>query len=128
RLAPLGRDEPARPTSAAMQPDDSQLEVERQRLAGALAASPDGVIVVDSSGEEVLRNAAAERYRDARHADALAKDVIAQLLAQALLGVASERELSLFGPPREVVLVRAEPLRQAEGSLVGAVAFVHDIS
>jgi two-component system sensor histidine kinase SenX3 len=45
----------------------------------------------------------------------------------ALRGQRSERELQLFGPPREVLQVRAAPLHRGN-RVIGAVAFVRDVS
>ena len=59
-------------------------DVERESLAGAVAAFEDGVVVVDAKGNEVMRNAAGERFRGARHADALVEDALRTLLAPAL--------------------------------------------
>jgi two-component system sensor histidine kinase SenX3 len=99
----------------------------RDRLAAALHATPDGVIVVDSTGTVVLRSDAAERFTDPRHVDAIAAEVITELLDRARLGESARRELQLFGPPRQVLLVEALPLSPA-GETVGAVAFVRDVS
>jgi len=84
------------------------------------------VIVVDADGNEVYRNPAAERYRKARHADAVAAGAIAELLEQARAGHAVDRELQLFGPPRAVLHLRAVPLG-LHGSL-GAAVVVYDVS
>ncbi len=102
-------------------------EVERESLAGALAAFEDGVVVVDATGTEVMRNAAAERFRGARHADVLVEDAVRALLEPALRGERAERELQLFGPPREVLQVRAGPLYRGD-RIIGAAAFVRDVS
>jgi two-component system sensor histidine kinase SenX3 len=100
-------------------------EVARARLAEALDASTEGVVVVDQEGNEVFRNAAAERFRDARHSDAVAAGAIDDLLAQALRGVASERDLQLFGPPRALLHIRSVPLGEGRE---GAAVFVEDHS
>ena len=102
-------------------------EVERESLAGAVAAFEDGVVVVDARGNEVMRNAAGERFRGARHADALVEDAMRTLLVPALRGERAERELQLFGPPRESLLVRTAPLWR-RNRVIGAVAFVRDVS
>jgi two-component system sensor histidine kinase SenX3 len=102
-------------------------DVERESLAGAVAAFEDGVVVVDAQGREVMRNAAGERFRGARHADALVEDALHTLLEPALRGEHAERELQLFGPPREVLRVRTTPLLR-RGRVIGAVAFVRDVS
>ena len=100
------------------------LAAERDRLAGALAVSGEGVVVVDERGNEVFRNAAAERFRDARHSDAVAAAAIDALLEQALRGAACERDLQLFGPPRVLLHLRAVPLANRQGAAV----FVEDVS
>lgn len=84
-------------------------------------------MVVDTEGREVFRNAAAERYRDARHADAVVARAITEMLELARQGHARERELQLFGPPRAVLWLQAVPLVDGSGSLGGAV-FVYDVS
>jgi two-component system sensor histidine kinase SenX3 len=75
----------------------------------------------------MLRNDAAQRFRDGRHGDALAEHAIGGLMEAALRGVSGDEELSLFGPPREVLVVHACPLYVA-GELVGAAAFVRDVT
>jgi two-component system, OmpR family, sensor histidine kinase SenX3 len=101
---------------------DGQLQ-----FADALLAAGDGVVVVDSDGRELLRNAAAGRFVSARHANALVEEAINELLDRARGGERGERELQLFGPPREVLQLRALPLR-GDGRVAGAVVFVRDVS
>jgi two-component system, OmpR family, sensor histidine kinase SenX3 len=100
---------------------------EVEQLAEALLALPDAAIVVDNDGTEILRNESAERFRDGRHTDALAEEQINELLAQARRGQGGERELQLFGPPPEVLALRAQPL-VSDGAIIGAVVFIRDIS
>jgi two-component system sensor histidine kinase SenX3 len=97
-------------------------------MIGAFDALTDGALVVDERGNEIVRNLAAERYRDARHGDALAQHAIETLLATARGGEAGGQELSLFGPPREVLQLNAVPLRDADGDVVGAAAFVRNVT
>jgi two-component system, OmpR family, sensor histidine kinase SenX3 len=106
---------------------DPGLDPELERFAEALRALSDAVIVVDTAGTVVLRNEAAERFRDGRHTDALAEGVIKELLEQARAGRGGERELQLFGPPREVLYIRAHPLA-ADRTPIGAVVYIRDIS
>ena len=101
--------------------------LEHDRLAAALRVLPEGVMVVDADGATVLVNAAAARFTGARHADAIAEQAIGELLDQALLGQPAERELVLFGPPRQTLLLRAFPLPE-HGPPTGAVAFVRDVT
>jgi two-component system, OmpR family, sensor histidine kinase SenX3 len=104
------------------------LDLDLDRIVGALDALPDGVLVVDQEGNEVARNQAAERFRDARHGDALAEHAVERLIEGALQGERGEEELALFGPPRGVLQVIAVPLRDTGGGLTGAAAFVRDIT
>jgi two-component system sensor histidine kinase SenX3 len=83
--------------------------------------------VVDARGNEVLRNGSSERFRRARHGEALVESALGELLDRARLGERGERELQLYGPPSEVLELRAEPLL-AGSRVIGAVAFVRDIS
>jgi len=102
-------------------------EATAARLAAAVDALDDAVLVAGPSGEIVLRNAAAARFDDARHADALARSLLDELLGRALAGERVTRELSLFGPPREVLSVQAIPLGTGDHRL-GAVAVVRDVT
>ncbi len=108
-------------------PPSSGAAVEREQFGEALHALADAVIVVDADGVELLRNDAAERFRDGRHSDALAEEQINELLTRARQGQSGERELQLFGPPREVLFLRSQPLL-ADGAILGAVVFIRDIS
>lgn len=104
-------------------------EEDRDRLAGALDASLDAVVVVNADGEVIRWNAAAQRFRDARHADLLAQDAIYELLDRARKGEHRERELQLFGPPRRVLFVRAAPLRDpVSDELIGGAAVIRDVT
>jgi len=112
---------------AAATDDAALLEEQRGRLAAALGELSSGVIVVDVDGDEVFRNGAAQRYRDARHADAVAAKEIERMLRDAGRGGAVSKELSLFGPPSVVLRLRAVPLFEGD-ALLGAAAFVEDVS
>jgi two-component system, OmpR family, sensor histidine kinase SenX3 len=112
---------------AQLEVDASDLRVDRDRLSAALYAVPDGVMVVGRGGQVLVCNAAATRFSGARHSDAVAEQAIGELLDQALLGQPAERELILFGPPRQTLHLRAFPLPQ-DGSPSGAVAFVRDVT
>jgi len=93
----------------------------------ALDESTDAIVVVDRIGREVVRNAAARRFAGARTAEVLAEDELGELLQDALAGRSAERELQLYGPPRQVLQLRVFPLRR-DGEVVGAVGFTRDIS
>ena len=98
-----------------------------RRLALALDRVPDGVVIVDPDGNEEFRNLAALRFRDARHSEALVEHAAAQLLERARHGQSGDRELQLFGPPREVLALRAVPL-VVDDEVFGAVALIHDVT
>jgi len=110
---PHGDDSAAPPTYrvdamlAELESDAEGLRIDRDRLAAALHAVADGVMVVGHDREVLVSNAAASRFAGARHSDAVAAQAIAELLDQALLGQAAERELVLFGPPKQTLHLRA---------------------
>jgi len=127
-MSPRRRDPAVEEASSSVAEFLLQVEsvaAERDRLADTLSASAEGIVVVDDEGREIFRNAAAERFRDARHSDAVAAAAIESLLDQALRGEASEQDLQLFGPPRSLLHLRAVPLAEGRG---GAAVFVDDIS
>jgi two-component system sensor histidine kinase SenX3 len=117
----------------ALGPDDrtsersSESGLDRRLLAEALDAVSDAVVVVDTAGDVVLRNEAASRFHDARHADALAGEALRELLDRARGGEECSRELQLFGPPAEMFWMTARPL-QADGRRIGAVGLVRDVT
>src|SRR3954470_6908758 len=127
-MSPRRRDPAIEEASSSVADAVLQVEsvrAERDRLADTLSASAEGIVVVDDEGREVFRNAAAERFRDARHAEAVAAAAIEALLDQARRGEAVERDLQLFGPPRAQLHLRAVPLA---GGRRGAAVFVDDVS
>jgi two-component system sensor histidine kinase SenX3 len=105
----------------------AQAEAQQHWLIGALDESPDSIVIVDRIGREVARNAAARNFEGARHGEVLAEEALEELIQRALIGQRAERELQLYGPPRQVLHLRAFPLR-AEGEVIGAVAFLRDVS
>jgi two-component system sensor histidine kinase SenX3 len=130
-MSPRRREQPAvialERTAADASEAATRARAQRERLAAVLSSSVEGVIVVDADGVEVFRNAAAERFRRARHSDAVAERTIGKLLEKARLGIANERDLELFGPPRSALHLRGIPLYDGDEPL-GAAVFVHDIS
>jgi two-component system, OmpR family, sensor histidine kinase SenX3 len=112
---------------AQLESDAGGLRTDRDRLAAALQAVTDGVMVVGRDGQVLVCNAAASRFSGARHSDAVAEQAIGELLDQALTGQPAERELILFGPPKQTLHLRAFPLPR-DGAPNGAVAFVRDVT
>jgi two-component system sensor histidine kinase SenX3 len=131
-MSPLRREQPSvtalEHELADVLATSASAESDRDRLAMVLDACRDGVVVQDSEGNEVYRNPAAERYREARHADAVAASNIASLLEEARQGTSWERELGLFGPPRSMLELHAVPLRDEGDHVVGAAVFIYDVS
>jgi two-component system, OmpR family, sensor histidine kinase SenX3 len=97
------------------------------RLAEALEAIPQGVVVSDENGEVVYRNAVADGFSTARHGEALVSAAVSELLDAALAGATSRRTLDLFGPPRRTLALTAAPLDNARRT-VGALVIIDDVS
>jgi two-component system sensor histidine kinase SenX3 len=98
-----------------------------EQLIEGLHAVPDALVIVDRGGHEVFRNNAAVRFADARHSGAVAAQMLERLIVRALAGETCSRELPLFGPPREVLLITARPITR-DGGIVGATALVEDVT
>ena len=92
------------------------------RLARALDAIPQGVLIADTAGTVVFRNRVAETFADARHSDALVEAAVGELLAEALLGMTADRTIDLFGPPRRTLVITTVPFED------GALVVIDDIS
>lgn len=101
-------------------------DADRARLADSFERLAVGVVIVDESGHEVLRNSAAAAYAAPRHSEALVGAAVEDVLAAARDGRTSSQTLDLFGPPRRSVVISARPLRTAMGA--GAVALIEDVS
>jgi two-component system, OmpR family, sensor histidine kinase SenX3 len=97
------------------------------RMAQALAAIPQGVLICDETGEVVYRNERAAAYTAARHGDALVEGALDELLAAAVDGQGGTRTLELFGPPRRTLVLTTVPLDNGHRT-TGALAVVDDVS
>jgi two-component system sensor histidine kinase SenX3 len=97
------------------------------RLAQAMSAVPQGVVVCDPEGTIRHRNQAAQVFAGARHGEALAELEITDLLSVALEHGPAEKNLELYGPPRRALLIRALPLLDGADT-IGAVAIIEDVS
>ena len=95
-------------------------DIDALRVRRALDAVAVGIVLADSNGGVILRNQAAAL---GGHGDVLVREVCDRLLLAAASGTVAEERVSLFGPPLQVLLVRAVPL--AAG---GAVATIDDLS
>jgi two-component system sensor histidine kinase SenX3 len=97
------------------------------RLAGALNAVGQGVVVCDESGEIVYRNERATAFMDTDHAEAEASKAVLDLLRAATDGPTQSQTVELYGPPRRVVTIVASALDDAWRGL-GAVAVIDDVT
>ena len=87
-----------------------QADEARRRLAHALDAIPQAVLITDADGQVVFRNRSAEVFESARHSDALVEAAITDLVGAALAGHAEHRSIDLFGPPRRSLVITTTPL------------------
>ena len=111
--------------SAVERSTESAVGVER--LARALGAIPQGIVICDDHGREVFRNEAAQAFVGARHAEALVDQATRDLLDEALAGHPQRRNLDLFGPPRRMLVISAVALDDGHRT-TGALAVVDDVS
>ncbi len=99
------------------------------RLVSALDVIPQGIVLADASGEVVFRNRSASGFFAARHSEALVESAIAELIAAAVAGEATDRTLDLYGPPRRALQLRAVPLEGGDGAEpAGVFLVVEDVS
>ncbi len=98
------------------------------RLRRALDAMPQGVVICNDNGEVVFRNSRAEALVGGRHSDALAAQVVEELLSATWAGTPpSERTLELYGPPRRTLTVRTHTIDDGRRPL-GVIAVIDDVS
>jgi two-component system, OmpR family, sensor histidine kinase SenX3 len=97
------------------------------RLARALDQVAEGVVVVDEHGTELYRNAVAQAFVGARHAEALVERAVQELLEASTDGASRSRNLDVFGPPRRMLVITAVPLDDGSRA-VGTVAVIDDVS
>jgi two-component system sensor histidine kinase SenX3 len=75
----------------------------------------------------VHRNAVAGSIAGARHAQVLVERAVQELVAGAAGGAARHRDLDLFGPPRQLLVLTAVPLDDGRRP-AGALVLVEDVS
>lgn len=117
---------PARHDAAPPPTEHGELAAAREaitRLQTALDALPVGVVLADATGEVVVRNASVSSVGGSVHADVLVAEAIDVHIAAARSGQARRQTIDLFGPPRKVIVVRAEPI---DGG--GALVTIEDVS
>ena len=85
-------------------------------------------MVVDRIGREIVRNAGRAVLPTARAtAKCSPRTRSTSSCSRRSTGHVAERELQLYGPPRQVLQLASFPLRR-DGEVVGAVAFTRDVS
>jgi len=97
------------------------------RLAKALEAIHDGVVLLDDAGDIVFTNARAATFLGARHGEALVDSAIDELARTALAGEAATQTLELFGPPRRTLVLGADPLDDGRRN-TGALVIIEDVT
>ena len=97
------------------------------RLRRALDTLPQAVVVADERDDTVFRNSKAVTLMGSRHGDALAAQVVDELLGSTTPGAPEERVLELYGPPRRTLVVRAESIDNGQRAL-GVIAVIEDVS
>lgn len=102
-------------------------------LLQAMDLARQGVVVCDSTGKTLVRNARARELVEPN--DVLAEAAVEAALARALGGSPHEETLDLYSPTRRALEIRAFPLRPAAGDLrppaaqpAGAAVFIDDVS
>jgi two-component system sensor histidine kinase SenX3 len=103
----------------------ARASIDRLRL--ALDVLPAGVVVTDSRGTVVLRNASATHFLGIRHADVLVAEAVGSLLRTALAGEHRRQTLELYGPPKRTVVVTAVPVEDV-GAPAAALATIEDVT
>lgn len=103
---------------------DSSAELARLRV--AIDALPVGVVLADASGTVVFRNTVSEQIAGSRHGAVLVDEAVDALITQAIEGRADHRSLEVFGPPRRVLLLGADPLDGGGGGALVTIADATD--
>ncbi len=96
-------------------------------LVAALDKVSQGIVVCDSEGRVLYRNAVARALDNARDGDLLAGKAIMSALEEALRGAPHEETLDLYSPARHTLEIHAYPLG-SEPVPSGAVALVDDVT
>ena len=96
-------------------------------LLQAVDLASQGLVVCDSAGAVVLRNAPARELVHPRDGDLLAEKAVEAALSRALAGSYHEETLDLYSPNRHTLEIKAFPLGHSTPP-AGAVAIVDDVS
>ncbi|HET9601315.1 MAG TPA: ATP-binding protein [Acidimicrobiales bacterium] len=115
----------AKSQETAERTDLLQRTVEEMRA--ALHALPQGVVIVDTSGAEVVRNRQAENFLGVHYLDAIVDEAVATHLQDALEGRERSDRLEVYGPPRRTLVVHGSVV-SVGGEQVGAMTTIEDVS
>jgi two-component system sensor histidine kinase SenX3 len=130
-LSPGGSAEPGVLPAALDRQEAASAGLQRdaQRLREALDASDGGVLVVDPAGVVVFANRAALPYLSGSPGEAVVEGRLRDAVSAALVaGEGVHRELELYLPRRRVVRLEVVPLDASGGELLGAVAYLSDVT
>lgn len=107
----------------------------QQKLMAALDNINEGIAICDAKGAIVFRNASAQSFAQTPHSEVLVEAAMEELLAEALKGKTAQREIQLYGPPDQTLLLQTFPLSPASqppasqpADSPAAVAVIDDIS
>ena len=104
--------------AALVDPDPAGPPELLAHLSLALDRIPDGVVVADSTGREIFRNATARRLSEARDSQVLVAAAVEELLTEAVAGRSHVRDVELFGPPMQSFVVQSVPFVTGGGLVV----------
>ena len=123
-----------RSIEADLRADVAEAEAETRRITDlfdrlevGLESVDIGVVVADTEGAIVSRNAVAATIAEARHSEALVASAVNDLLEVAGRGESGERLVELAGPPARSYQVRAHPITRG-GESLGSIAYISDVS
>lgn len=121
-----GRGEVRRSVAALAAERTVHAEAERV-LGAAVLQLGDGVIVVDRSGSELLRNRLAAEIADGRHGLAMVRAEVEKMRTGALAGARRSETIRIVGPPPRTLAVHGVPL-ESDGEALGAAVLIEDVS
>ena len=106
---------------------DRQESASKSRMAHALSATHDGIVLFADDGQIVFRNRCAEGFLDARHGDAIVESTIEELALAAMDGDHTTRTVELFGPPRRTLVLTSRSLDDGLRN-IGALVVIEDVT
>ncbi|HUQ40074.1 MAG TPA: histidine kinase dimerization/phospho-acceptor domain-containing protein [Acidimicrobiales bacterium] len=123
RIAELGS--PPVTTAAPTPVVTAGVSPDAERFSGTLDGLAQGVVVCDDRGQVLYRNPAASAQLRPTSPEPRVADAFGTVLAAALTGAHTTRDLELLGPPRRNLHLIGLPL-ESDGRRVGAAVVVED--